>query len=160
PREELINGVRVVRLPYVARVSRTVVMPSLPGTVARLIAEHDIVHIHTPMPELALVTATARALGKPSIVTHQGDVVMPAGLLNQRIPGAWAPPAPPATLLPGRAAWQPADWGPPRAPGAPRARRRAAFPPPVELPEPQPDNVAAWRRELGLEGKKLVGFAG
>src|SRR3712207_8428864 len=54
-------------------------------TLFRSIAEHDIVHIHTPMPELALVTATARALGKPSIVTHQGDVVMPAGLMNRVI---------------------------------------------------------------------------
>src|SRR5436190_4848824 len=62
PREELINGVRVIRLPYVARVSRGVVMPSFPTTVARLIAEHDIVQVHTPMLETALVTGLARAL--------------------------------------------------------------------------------------------------
>ena len=49
PREEHINGVRVIRLPYVARVSRGVIMPAFPATAARLIAEHDIVQVHTPM---------------------------------------------------------------------------------------------------------------
>jgi glycosyltransferase involved in cell wall biosynthesis len=32
--------------------------------------------------------------------------------------------------------------------------------PPVEIPHPDREAVDAWRKELGLEGKKLVGFAG
>jgi len=160
PREEQINGVRVVRLPYVARVSRTVVMPSFPRTIARLIAEHDIVHIHTPMPELVLVTATARALGKPSIVTHQGDVVMPAGLVNRTIQLAMDSTMTLGNQLSSRVVVHSADYGRHSAFLAPIARKLDAIYPPVELPEPQPDAVAAWRRELGLEGKRLIGFAG
>jgi glycosyltransferase involved in cell wall biosynthesis/ubiquinone/menaquinone biosynthesis C-methylase UbiE len=160
PRDELINGVRVVRLPYVARVSRTVVMPAFPRTIARLIAEHDIVHIHTPMPELALVTATARALGKPSIVTHQGDVVMPAGLVNRTIQLAMDSTMTLGNQLSSRVVVHSADYGRHSAFLAPIARKLDAIYPPVELPEPQPEVVAAWRRELGLEGKKLIGFAG
>src|SRR6185503_16257856 len=80
--EEVINGVRVIRLPYAAQVSRGVLMPRFPAKVARLIAEHDIVQMHTPMFETMLVTGLARALGKPSLITHQGDLVMPAGLFN------------------------------------------------------------------------------
>jgi glycosyltransferase involved in cell wall biosynthesis len=34
------------------------------------------------------------------------------------------------------------------------------IPPPVWLPEPRPDAVAAWRAQLGLEGAPVVGFAG
>src|SRR5258708_5426313 len=82
PLEEMINGVRVIRLPFVARVSRGVLMPSFPATAVRLIAEHDIVQVHTPMFEMALVAGLARALGKPSLITHQGDLVMPAGMFN------------------------------------------------------------------------------
>ncbi|HEU5100019.1 MAG TPA: glycosyltransferase [Roseiflexaceae bacterium] len=160
PRDELINGVRVVRLPYVARVSRTVVMPAFPRTIARLIAEHDIVHIHTPMPELALVTATARALGKPSIVTHQGDVVMPAGLVNRTIQVAMDSTMTLGNQLASRVVVHSADYGRHSAFLAPIARKLDAIYPPVELPEPQPDVVAAWRHALGLDGKKLIGFAG
>jgi glycosyltransferase involved in cell wall biosynthesis len=36
---------------------------------------------------------------------------------------------------------------------------RAIYPP-VEIPQPDPEAVAAWRTELGLDGAKLVGFAG
>ncbi len=82
PREELINGVRVLRLPYAAQVSRGVLMPGFPITVARLIAEHDIVQMHTPMLETMLVAGLARALSTPSLITHHGDLVMPAGLFN------------------------------------------------------------------------------
>lgn len=60
PLEESINGVRVVRLPYLARVSRTVVMPGYPARLVQLLREHDLVHVHTPMPETLLVTAAAR----------------------------------------------------------------------------------------------------
>jgi glycosyltransferase involved in cell wall biosynthesis/ubiquinone/menaquinone biosynthesis C-methylase UbiE len=160
PREEVINGVRVVRLPYITRVSRTVVMPSFPTTIARLIAEHDIVHIHTPMPELALITAIARARGKPSVVTHQGDVVMPAGLLNQAIQLAMDSTMTLGNHLSSRVVVHSGDYGRHSKFLAPIVHKLDAIYPPVELPEPQLDAVAAWRRELGLEGKKLVGFAG
>src|SRR5262249_39986948 len=130
PREEVIGGVRVVRLPYIARVSRTVVMPSFPTAIARLIAEHDIVHIHTPMPELALITAIARALGKPSVVTHQGDVVMPAGLLNQAIQFAMDSTMTLGNQLSSRVVVHSADYGRHSAFLAPIARKLDAIYPP------------------------------
>ena len=160
PQEEWINGVRVVRLPFVARVSRTVIMPAFPSTAARLIAEHDLVHIHTPMPELLLVTALARVLGKPSVVTHQGDVVMPAGLFNQAIQRAMDTTMTLGMQLSTRVVVHSADYGAHSAFLAPIARKLSAIYPPVELPEPQPVAIAAWKRELGLEGKRLIGFAG
>jgi glycosyltransferase involved in cell wall biosynthesis/ubiquinone/menaquinone biosynthesis C-methylase UbiE len=160
PREEVVNGVRVVRLPYVAQVSRTVVMPSYPTAVARLIAEHDIVQIHTPMPELALIAAIARMLGKPSVVTHQGDVVMPAGMLNKTIQFAMDSTMTLGNHLSSRVVVHSGDYGRHSQFLAPIAHKLDAIYPPVELPEPQPEAVAAWRRELGLEDKKLIGFAG
>ncbi len=158
--EEWVHGVRVVRLPFVARVSRTVLMPGFPATAARLIAEHDIVHIHTPMPELMLVTALARALGKPSIVTHQGDVVMPAGLFNQAIQRAMDTTMTMGMQLSTRVVVHSADYGQHSAFLAPITRKLDAIYPPVELPTPQPAAIAAWKHDLGLTGKRLIGFAG
>ncbi|KPV53004.1 glycosyl transferase family 1 [Kouleothrix aurantiaca] len=160
PLEEWVGGVRVVRLPFVARVSRTVLMPAFPSTAARLIAEHDIVHIHTPMPELLLVTSLARALGKPSIVTHQGDVVMPAGVMNQVIQRAMDTTMTMGMQLATRVVVHSGDYGRHSAFLAPITRKPDAIYPPVEMPAPQPEVIAAWKRELGLEGKRLIGFAG
>ncbi|NCC35914.1 MAG: glycosyl transferase family 1, partial [Chloroflexia bacterium] len=46
-RDEMLNGVRVVRLQPVSRFSRGMVTPAFPWAAARLIAEHDVVQIHT-----------------------------------------------------------------------------------------------------------------
>src|SRR5262245_49292316 len=54
--DEMVNGVRVVRLPVLARLSRGVIMPTFPRAAAQLIAEHDIVQVHSPFPETVLVT--------------------------------------------------------------------------------------------------------
>jgi glycosyltransferase involved in cell wall biosynthesis/ubiquinone/menaquinone biosynthesis C-methylase UbiE len=160
PLDELINGVRVVRLPYVAQVSRGVLMPGFPATAARLIAEHDLVQIHTPMLETVLVTALARALGKPSVITHQGDLVMPAGMFNSVVQKSVVGAMTAGLHLATRVVVHSADYGRHSAFLAPISHKLDAIYPPVEMPAPQPDVVAAWRRELGLEGKKLVGFAG
>lgn len=160
PREETIHGVRVIRLPYVARVSRGVLMPGFPGTIARLIAEHDLVQVHTPMLEAALVTGIARALGKPSLITHQGDLVMPAGMFNSFVQASVVSAMSTGLRLATRVVVHSADYGQHSAFLAPIAHKLDAIYPPAELPDPQPEAVAAWRRELGLEGKRLVGFAG
>src|ERR671937_2076829 len=85
PRREEIGGVHVVRVPTIGRISRTMVMPTFPVALARLTARNQIVHLHTPMPEALLVVAQARLLGRPTLITHQGDVVMPAGAINRLI---------------------------------------------------------------------------
>jgi glycosyltransferase involved in cell wall biosynthesis/ubiquinone/menaquinone biosynthesis C-methylase UbiE len=158
--EEMIGGVRIVRLPFVARVSRTVVMPSFPAVAARLIAEHDLVHVHTPMPETLLVTALARAIGRAALITHQGDVVMPAGLFNAAIQRAMDSTMTAGMRLATGVVVHSADYGRHSRFLAPIADKLLAIYPPAEIPEPQPDVIAAWRRELGLEGKRLIGFAG
>jgi glycosyltransferase involved in cell wall biosynthesis/ubiquinone/menaquinone biosynthesis C-methylase UbiE len=160
PREELINGVRVVRVPYVARVSRTVLMPSFPSEAARLIAEHDLVHVHTPMPETMLITGLARALGKASLVTHQGDVVMPAGLVNSAIQRAMDSTMTAGMQLADRVVVHSADYGRHSRFLAPIAAKLDAIYPPADIPRPDPERIEAWRAEHGLQGKRLIGFAG
>jgi glycosyltransferase involved in cell wall biosynthesis/ubiquinone/menaquinone biosynthesis C-methylase UbiE len=160
PRDEWVDGVHVVRLPFVARVSRGVIMPGFPATVARLIRQHDIVQIHTPMLEAALVMGLARAFGKPAIITHQGDLVMPAGLFNRVVQTTVEAAMAVGLSLASRVVVHSADYGRHSAFLAPIAHKLDAIYPPVDLPEPQPESVAAWRNELRLEEKQLIGFAG
>ena len=80
---EVLNGVNVVRLQPLLRLSRGQVMPAFVHTVASLMPEHDIVQVHTPMLETALVGLLAHRAGRKMLMTHHGDLTMPSGLYNQ-----------------------------------------------------------------------------
>src|SRR3954447_5669219 len=83
PLEDRDEGVRIVRLPALARLSRGLILPSFPLRAWQLIGEHDVVQIHTPLMEGPVVGALCRLRGRPLVMTHQGDLVMPSGFANQ-----------------------------------------------------------------------------
>jgi glycosyltransferase involved in cell wall biosynthesis len=160
PPDDVIGGVRVIRVPTIGRLSRTAVMPRFPVVARQLLAEHDLLHVHSPMPEAGLLVSMARRRGVASVITHQGDVVMPAGVLNRAVQLAMD-----RTL---RAAIRDADavatHSPSYAAASPllgtRPGRVDAIAPPTTIPAPDPAGVAALRTELGLDGRRVVGFAG
>jgi glycosyltransferase involved in cell wall biosynthesis len=80
-RHEVINDVHVFRAPVLARVSRGFVSPQLPLLARRLAARSDIVHIHLPNPEAALV-ATFKG-GARLVVTYHIDVFLPESPINR-----------------------------------------------------------------------------
>lgn len=159
-REEWVNGVRVVRVPAVARVSRTMVMPALPTTAWRLLGEHDVLHVHSPMAEAALLVALARARRVATVVTHQGDVVMPPGLANRAVQAAMNVTLASAFRRADAVSTLNPDYAACSRQLAIRAGRVAVIHPPVIIPEPDPAGVAEWRRHLVPDGGPLVGFAG
>jgi glycosyltransferase involved in cell wall biosynthesis len=83
--EQVINGVRVIRLWAPLRVSRGMIMPMYPLAAARLMRSHDVVSLHTPTLETALYAEYARWWRKGLLITHHGDLVLPAGRFNQFI---------------------------------------------------------------------------
>lgn len=160
PAEEWINGVHVIRLPYVARVSRGVLMPRFPDTIARLIAQHDLVQIHTPLPEAPLVALLCRALGRPLLMTHHGDVVMPEGGFNQFVQRAAYVVLRFAGTLADVVTSYSRDYADhSRLLSNFKAKLECIYPP-ADIPPPDLDAAAAWRAELGLHDKLLIGFAG
>ncbi len=81
--DEDLNGVRVVRCPTLLPISRAVVAPGFVPTIARLIPLHDVVIIHTPLPEACLVGWLCQLHDVPYSCVHHGDVVLPNGLRNR-----------------------------------------------------------------------------
>jgi glycosyltransferase involved in cell wall biosynthesis len=160
PADAVENGVRVVRLRPIARMSRGMIAPTLPLAVARLARTHDVVQIHTPLMEAQLVAAICRRLSRPLLMTHQGDLVMPSGIWNQMIERIGT------SLLSGAARGATAvstlsrDYAESSDFLRPFAEKLRAIHPPLDLPRPDRAAAAAWRRELGLESASLVGFAG
>jgi len=154
------NGVRVVRLPILTRLSRGVVMPTFPMAAWQLIKSHDIVQFHTPILEAWLITALARLARKKALMTHHGDLVMPSGLLNRIVERA--------------VTWMMVRGGKSAARVSVYTRDYAAHSrflerfgsalvyiyPPIEIPRPDLAAMSAWKREIGLDGACVIGFAG
>lgn len=76
--DEEINGVRVIRVPFLGSAFSQPVSPTLPGWLLRLAREHDVVHVHTPNP-LAELASLALPSGKsgplPLVVSYHSDVI-------------------------------------------------------------------------------------
>lgn len=160
PRRETINGVSVVRLAVAGRMSRTMVMPGYVLAMWREIGRHDVVHIHSPSPEAALAVALARLRKRRSVITHQGDVVMPAGLINHFVQAAMNAVLGIATRSADLVVTHNGDYARHSRFLAPVRDRVVAIYPPTSIPHPDPEAVAALRTRLGLDGHVVFGFAG
>ncbi len=190
--DEIMDGVRVVRVPVWLRFNKGVLMPGFAGAALREIGRADVVSIHLPQVEAALTALLTRLKGRKPLITYHCDLEMPPvwyGKLVNRVT-YWN------NVLAGRLAdtivAYTADFarhspflsrfaGPEvSAPGKPASRTEpqtaAAIAreksrsggkgkvrvilPPVVIPDPTPDGVAALRQRIGIEaGDKVVGFA-
>ncbi len=83
--ESMLNGVRVVRLWAPIRISRGLIMPTYPWALYRLLHEHDVVNIHIPTLETALVAFLAGIAGVKIVATHHSDLILPKGIANDMI---------------------------------------------------------------------------
>jgi glycosyltransferase involved in cell wall biosynthesis len=79
---EHIDGVEVIRLPILMRVSKGVIMPGLPFVAWKLIRQSDVVNLHVPQLDAAFISIISRLLGKPVVVTYQCDLRLPSGFIN------------------------------------------------------------------------------
>lgn len=159
-RDEVINGVRVVRLQPVARFSRGMITPALLWAAPWLIAQHDVVQIHTPFPEGPIIGSWCRLLGRPLLMTHHGDLVMPPGLFNQMLQKVGYYILYGTGILASAVTSYSRDYAE-HSPLLSHFKSKLAYIyPPVEIPVPDAQAARAWRHELGLDDKLLIGFAG
>lgn len=159
-REEVHNGVRIVRLPALMRLSRGVIAPAFPFVAYRLLREHDVVQIHTPLMESWLVTILARLTGCKVLFTHHGDLVMPAGLWNQLVERVVTWMMVQAEKMSACISIHSEDYARHSAFLGPFLHKIACIYPPVVIPQPDPAGVATWRDRLNLNHNRLIGFAG
>ena len=160
PSREEINGVQVIRLTPFLRISRGMIAPGFPGVAARLIHRSGVVQIHTPLMESALVALLCRLQSRPLLMTHHGDLVMPAGLLNRSVERLVVASMNLAARLSSGISVHSRDYAENSDFLSPFSPKLTHIYPPVYIPEPELKAVGEWRRNLGLEGRKLVGFGG
>ena len=85
PREEIIEGVRVVRAPVLLRISKGVIMPTFGFLATKLALENDVIHLHLPQFDAAGLALRGRLLNKPTVITYHCDLLMPEGLFNRLV---------------------------------------------------------------------------
>jgi len=84
PREETTpEGIQIRRLPVAASLDRAVIVPTLIPTAIAMMRTVDVVHLHLPLAEAAVLVALGRPMGKRVIVTHHADLVLEGSFLSR-----------------------------------------------------------------------------
>jgi glycosyltransferase involved in cell wall biosynthesis len=159
PREEVVDGVRVVRVPVMARVSKGVLMPSIGFHATRLVAKHDVSSLHLPNFDAAGIALRGRLFGRPVIATYHCDLQLPAGLLNRMV-GLVAEMMNRITMhAADRVLTYTEDYRG-HSPLLHRNRHKVdVIAPPVEMRPPEPDAVREFQRRHRISDGPLIGMA-
>jgi glycosyltransferase involved in cell wall biosynthesis len=159
--ESVENGVRVVRLwPLPVAISRGMILPGYPKALLRLIREHDVVSVHTPMLETALIGIVSRMAGKKVVITHHGDLVLPAGALNRIITAVMFAFYRTLARVSPALVCHTLDYARNSYYLRPYLDKVVVIPPFVDVPAPDPERVRELRRAWSPDGGPVIGFAG
>lgn len=161
--EQVINGVRVIRLWAPIRVSRGMVMPAYPWAAWKLVQMHDVVSLHTPTLETALYGVYTWLLRRGFLITHHGDLILPAGMFNRFV--SWFIFQ--LYLIAGRCAHHIIAYSNDYADNsyyiAPFRGKTSAVYPPIAIPTPNPQRVEVLRDQWlgGTNGAaRVIGYCG
>lgn len=154
------NGVRVIRLWAPIKISRGMIMPAYPWAMYLAMREADVVSIHTPMLETALVAWLAKRTGVNIIATHHGDLVLPEGRTNRFIQNTmfrlYSYMADQAAQLIGYSQ----DYAQHSYYLKPYLDKTTVNYPPIKIPEPDPQHVTELREQWQHEDGPIIGYSG
>jgi len=159
PAEETIEGVHVVRAPVLFRLSKGVIMPTFPFLAWRLIRQHDVVSIHLPQLEASLLGLWGRLAGRPVVLTYHCDLQLPKGWFNRVVDRVVFV----SNYLAGQLAQAAVAYTQDFAQHSHFLSRFLdkvhVIPPPVIMPEPDPEAVESYLAEHDLVDRPVVGMA-
>lgn len=160
PREEFFEQARIVRAPVLFRVSKGVVMPAFPFVAYPLIKESDVVSIHLPQMEGALVAFLSRLAHKRVVLTYHCDLRLPSGILNRIADQMIGLVHFLAGVLSNQIVAYTHDY-------AEHSPFLSKFPsktiviyPPIEIPHPTPSSTLRFQEKHNLNGRQIIGYAG
>ncbi len=158
--EEMMDGVKVIRVPVAARISKGVIAPTFGWVATKLVARHDVVQMHLPQFDAPGVAFRARLFGKPAVLTYHCDVQLPVGTFNRLVNFVLDF----QNNMAGRLANHIVTYTQDYADNSPYLSRYASkltpILPPVELPVPTPEAISAFAREHHIDERRpVIGMA-
>lgn len=158
--EEVLDGVKVIRIPVAARVSKGVIAPTFGWVATKLVSRHDVVQMHLPQFDAPGVAFRARLFGKPAVLTYHCDLFLTRTWFNRLVNFV----VDFQNNMAGRLANHLVTYTQDYADNSPYLSRYASkltpILPPVELPVPAPEAVSAFAREHHIaERRPVIGMA-
>ena len=154
--EETIDGVKVIRVPVAARISKGVVAPTFGWVATKLVAQHDVVQLHLPQFDAPGVALRGRLFGKPTVLTYHCDIQLPPGLFNRVVNTVVDFQNNMAGMLSNHIVTYTQDY----ADNSPYLSRYASkltpILPPVVMPDPLPGAVQAFAEEHHVKERRPV----
>ena len=83
PRDEQVDGIHIIRVPVLVRISKGVIMPGLGFEATRQIRTTDVLQLHLPNFDAAGMALRGLLFKKPTVLTYHCDLDMPAGFMNR-----------------------------------------------------------------------------
>ncbi len=159
PLEEIRDGVRIRRGPVWFRISKGVIMPTIGIWATRLARWADVLWLHLPQFDAAGIALRGRLFRKPVVLTYHCDVTLPPGWINRLANIAVHAMDHLAARLADVIVTYTEDYAR-HSPYLSRYLHKVrVIPPPVEIPAPRPEAVAAFRARWGLENQVVIGMA-
>jgi glycosyltransferase involved in cell wall biosynthesis len=160
PRDEVVhNGVRIIRLWAPIHISRGMIMPAFPWAAYFAMRQADVVSIHTPMLETALVAVLAQLAGVKIVATHHGDLILPNSPFNRFIRDVMFMFYKFMARRAGQLIGYSQDYAENSYYLKPFLDKTTVIYPPIFIPPPRPERVAALRAEWSAGGP-IIGYPG
>jgi len=158
--EETLDGVKIIRVPVAARVSKGVIAPTFGLVATKLVARHDVVQMHLPQFDAPGVALRGRLFGKSAVLTYHCDLLLPPGFFNRFVNAVVDFQNNLAGILSNHIVTYTRDY----ADNSPYLSRYASkltpILPPVELPDPLPGAVEAFAEKHHVrERRPVIGMA-
>ncbi|HEX9029324.1 MAG TPA: glycosyltransferase family 4 protein [Anaerolineales bacterium] len=160
PREEVHDGMRIVRAPVIYRLSKGVLMPTFGLLASQLVSQSDAVQLHLPQFDAAGVALRGRLLKKPTVITYHCDLRMPPGMIAWAANQAVRVMNNLAALTTHRIVTYTRDYAENSSYLRRYMQKLQVIPPPVVLPETSPDEVASFAAHNNPQSRRpVIGMA-
>lgn len=160
PHCERRDGVHVLRVPVVTKLSKGVVMPGFLPEAWRQMRRADVVHVHMPQLEAGPLAVLARRARRPVIVTYHCDLKLPAGWINRLVDAALPPLNALALGCAGRIVVNSLDYAQASSMLSLHRHKVEAILPPIDLAPPREEARARLARRWGIgKGGPWIAFA-
>jgi len=156
PREEMMDGVKVIRVPVLLRVSKGVIAPTFGLVATKLVWQHDIVQMHLPQFDAPGVALRGRLFGKPAVLTYHCDLQLPTGLFNRFVNMVVDFQNNMAGILSNHIVTYTQDYADNSPYLSHYASKLTPILPPVEMPDPLPGAVEAFAKEHHVAERRPV----
>lgn len=158
--EETVDGVKVIRVPVAARISKGVIAPTFGLVATKLVAQHDVVQMHLPQFDAPGVALRGRLFRKPAVLTYHCDLLLPPGFFNRFVNAVVDFQNNMAGMLSNHIVTYTQDYAD-HSPYLSRyASRLTPILPPVQLPPPLPNAVEAFAEKHHINQRRpVIGMA-